>query len=73
MITKVMLMVSLMNVNVWGGEGVDFVHQFERKMPNQESCLLASKKIKEKYASEYHIVRVACVKYNHISDIELKR
>ena len=72
MITKVMLIVALMNVHIWE-QGVDFVHQFERKMPNQESCLLASKKIKEKYASEYHIVRVACVKYNHISDIELKR
>jgi hypothetical protein len=72
MITKVMLMVTLMNVNVWGGEGVEFVHQFERKMPTQESCILASKMIKEKYAKEYHIVRVACVKYKHISDIERK-
>jgi hypothetical protein len=73
MITKVMLMVTLMNVNVWGSEDVEFVHQFERKMPTQESCILASKMIKEKYASEYHIVRVACVKYKHISDIEWKR
>ena len=72
MITKVMLMVTLMNVNVWGGEGVEFVHQFERKMPTQESCVLASKMIKEKYVKEYHIVRVECVQYKHIGEIERK-
>jgi hypothetical protein len=72
MITKVMLMVTLMNVTTWGGEGVEFVHQFERKMPTQESCILASKMIKEKYVTEYHIVRVECVQYKHISDIERK-
>lgn len=71
MITKVMLMVTLMNVTDWG-QGVDFVHQFERKMPTQESCVLAGNMIKEKYAEEYHIVRVECVQYKHIGEIERK-
>jgi hypothetical protein len=61
MITKFILLVSLVNV-VELGATKDFNLQWERDMPTRASCLLAQKQIKRKYASEFQFVKTACIK-----------
>jgi hypothetical protein len=63
MITKFILLVSLVNV-IELGATKDFNLQWERNMPTEASCLLAQKKIKAKYAGEYQFVKTACIKLN---------
>ena len=63
MITKFILLVSLVNVAELGATK-DFNLMWERPMPTKASCLLAQKKIKAKYAGEYQFVKTACVKLN---------
>ena len=62
MITKFILLVSLVNV-VELGATKDFNLQWERDMPTEASCVLAQQQIKRRYASEFQFVKTACIKF----------